>query len=145
MGGVSSGDTHPCKVDDAKRFLLMSVLTRVGTGTCFRRLRSWVGSAFGVSPVLTYRGTYHIRNSAPLGRYSRTMSRAPRRSWGGALFLMSEVPVCFASGTSAPACFAQPLWGLLQGPRIETSISLGATNPQPYFRRPSTVDVTRKT
>ena len=34
-----------------------------------------------------------IRNSAPLGPYSRTMPRALWSPWGGGLFLMSEVPL----------------------------------------------------
>ena len=40
-----------------------------------------------------YRATSLIRNSAPLAPYNRTMSRALWRSWGGGLFLMSEVPL----------------------------------------------------
>ena len=39
------------------------------------------------------RGTSLIRNSAPLGPHSRTMPRALWCSWGGVLFLMSEVPL----------------------------------------------------
>ena len=39
-----------------------------------------------------YRGTLLIRNSAPIGPYSRNMPRALRCSWGGGLFPMSEVP-----------------------------------------------------
>jgi len=34
-----------------------------------------------------------MRNCAPLGPFSRTMSRALWWSWGGGLFLMSEVPL----------------------------------------------------
>ena len=40
-----------------------------------------------------YRGTSLIRNSAPLGPYSRTMPRALWWSMGGVLFLVSEVPL----------------------------------------------------
>ena len=40
-----------------------------------------------------YRVTSLIRNSDPLGPYSRTMPRALRWSWGRGLFLMSEVPL----------------------------------------------------
>ena len=40
-----------------------------------------------------YRGTSLIRNSAPLGPYSRNMPRALWWSYGGGLFLMSEVPL----------------------------------------------------
>ena len=40
-----------------------------------------------------YGGTSLIRNRAPLGPYSRTMPRALQWSWGGARFLMSEVPL----------------------------------------------------
>ena len=39
------------------------------------------------------RGTSLIRNSAPLAPYSRNMPRALWWSWGGLLFLMSEVPL----------------------------------------------------
>ena len=39
------------------------------------------------------RGTSLIRTSAPLGPYSRTMPRALWWSRGGALFLLSEVPL----------------------------------------------------
>ena len=39
------------------------------------------------------RGTSPIRNSAPLGPYSRTMPGAPWKPQGGRLFLMSEVPL----------------------------------------------------
>jgi hypothetical protein len=38
-----------------------------------------------------YRGTSLIKNSAPVGPHSRTMPRALWRSYGGGLFLMSEV------------------------------------------------------
>ena len=38
-----------------------------------------------------YRGTSLIRNRAPLGPYTRTMPRVLWWSWGGGLFLMSEV------------------------------------------------------
>ena len=41
----------------------------------------------------SYRETSLIRNSAPLGPYSRTMPRALWWSLGGGLFLMSEVPL----------------------------------------------------
>ena len=40
-----------------------------------------------------HRGTSLIRNCPPIGPYSRTMPRALWRSWGGAQFLMSEVPL----------------------------------------------------
>ena len=40
-----------------------------------------------------YRGTSLIRNSDPLGPYSRNMPRALWRPYGGGLFLMSEVPL----------------------------------------------------
>ena len=42
---------------------------------------------------LAYRGTSLIRNSNPLGPYSRTMPRALWRPLGEGLFLMSEVHV----------------------------------------------------
>jgi hypothetical protein len=41
--------------------------------------------------VWLLQGTSLIRESAPLGPGSRTMPRALWWSWGGALFLMSEV------------------------------------------------------
>ena len=40
-----------------------------------------------------YSGTSLIRNSAPLEPYSRPMPKALWWSQGGALFLMSEVPL----------------------------------------------------
>ena len=40
-----------------------------------------------------YRGTSLIRTSAPLGPYSRTISRAIWWSWGKGLLLMSEIPL----------------------------------------------------
>jgi len=40
-----------------------------------------------------YRGTSLIRNSAPLGTFSRNMPRALWWPLGGGLFLMSEVPL----------------------------------------------------
>ena len=40
-----------------------------------------------------YRGTASIRNRLPVGPYSRAMPRAIWRSWGGALFLMIQVPL----------------------------------------------------
>ena len=40
-----------------------------------------------------YRGTSLVRNSALLGPYSRPMPGTLRWSWGGMLFLMSEVPL----------------------------------------------------
>jgi hypothetical protein len=50
--------------------------------------------SFGVSGP--YRDTLLIRNSAPLGPYSRTMPRALWWSQGGGLFHMSEVPLYYA-------------------------------------------------
>ena len=46
--------------------------------------------------VRAYRGTSLIRNSTPLGPYSRTMPGALWWSLEGGLFLVSEVP-CRAS------------------------------------------------
>ena len=40
-----------------------------------------------------YRGTSLIRNSTPLGPYSKTVPRALRWSYEGGLSLMSEVPL----------------------------------------------------
>ena len=42
-------------------------------------------------PLLGPRGTLLIRNSAPLGPYSRTVPRVLWGSYGVGLFLMSEV------------------------------------------------------
>ena len=47
-----------------------------------------------------YRGTSLIRNRAPLGPYSRNMSRALWWPSGGGLFLMSEVPL-YADGVAS--------------------------------------------
>ena len=44
-------------------------------------------------PFQPYRGASLIRNSAPIGPFSRAMPRALRWSWGGWAFLMSEVPL----------------------------------------------------
>ena len=43
--------------------------------------------------VGSYRGTSLIRNCPPLGSCSKTMPRTLWWSWGGELFLMSEVPL----------------------------------------------------
>ena len=43
------------------------------------------------SVTCVYRGTSLIRKRTPLGPYSRTMPMALWGSWGGGLFLMSEV------------------------------------------------------
>jgi len=51
-----------------------------------------------------YRGTSLIRNSAPLGTYSRTMPRVIWLPLGGVRFLMSEVPLYTPLGT--PPSFA---------------------------------------
>ena len=51
--------------------------------------RSWML----LDTALAYRGTSLIRNSAPLGPYSRIMPRTLGWSWGGGLFLMSEAPL----------------------------------------------------
>ena len=60
-------------------------------------LDSAVAEAFQVADGCklnsVYRGTSLIRNSAPLGPYSRSMPRAPWWSYGGGLFLMSVVPL----------------------------------------------------
>ena len=46
-----------------------------------------------LSDCQEHRGTSRIRNSAPLGPYSRTLHRALKWPLGGGLFLMSEVPL----------------------------------------------------
>ena len=48
-----------------------------------------------------YRRTSLIRNSTPIGPYSRTMSRVLWWFKGGRLFLMSEVPL-YGAPPSAP-------------------------------------------
>ena len=48
---------------------------------------------YGTESRPSYRGTSLIRNSAPLGPYSRTMSRAPLEAPGEGMFLTSEVPL----------------------------------------------------
>ena len=62
---------------------------------CAADLRSRVCAAGGGSKVLALpdRDTSLIRNSTPLGPYSRTMPRALWQSWGGGQFFMSEVPL----------------------------------------------------
>ena len=47
----------------------------------------------GIQVRLGYRGTSVMRNSAPLGSYSRTMPRAMWKPKRGGLFLMSEKPL----------------------------------------------------
>ena len=42
-----------------------------------------------------YRAASLIRNTPLLGSYSRTSPRAIWWSWGGGLFLLSEVPLYF--------------------------------------------------
>ena len=42
-----------------------------------------------------YRGTSLIRNNPTLGPYSRTIPRVRWWSYGGGLFLMSEVPLYY--------------------------------------------------
>jgi len=44
-------------------------------------------------PASTYRGTSLIKNSHPLGPYSRPMPRALWWSQGGMRFVVSEVPL----------------------------------------------------
>jgi hypothetical protein len=56
----------------------------------------------GVGGV-AYRDTTSIKNSTPLGPYSRTMPRALWKPWGGGLFLMSEVPLYRLRAKSGPA------------------------------------------
>ena len=64
------------------------------------RLASGVESlAFGVDPdsrgqkVGSYRGSSLIRNNLLLGPYRRPMPRVLGGSYGGRIFLMSEVPL----------------------------------------------------
>ena len=52
-----------------------------------------LGKAHAAPAEGGYWGTLLIRNSAPLGTYSRTMPRVLGGSWGGGLFLMGEVPL----------------------------------------------------
>ena len=46
-----------------------------------------------LSDPIVYRGTSLIRNTPLLGPYSRTIPVVIWWSWGGGLFLMSEVPL----------------------------------------------------
>ena len=55
--------------------------------------RCWASAALPARQRKPYRGTSPIRNSAPLGPYSRTIPRTLWKPWGGGLFLMSEVPL----------------------------------------------------
>ena len=52
--------------------------------------------------TLPYKGTSLIINSAALGPYSRTAPRALWCSYGGGLFLMSEVPLYTCPPPPAP-------------------------------------------
>ena len=68
----------------------------------------WFGVEFlelrisSVAPAISYRGASLIRNRPPLGPYSRPMPRALCWSWGGWLFLMSEVPPVAGTGDFGP-------------------------------------------
>ena len=53
--------------------------------------RGGLGDGGLSASAVDYRGTPLIRNSAPLGPYSRTLHRALWWPWGRGLFLMSEV------------------------------------------------------
>ena len=70
---------------------------KVSLGTCKTvkaRFWPWLSDfGLGLSPHVAWRhrGTSLIRNSAPLGSYSRTMSRTLWWPYGGLLFPMSEV------------------------------------------------------
>ena len=57
----------------------------------FRASRAFSSSTLAF-PASTYMGPSLIRNRHPVGPYSRTMPRALWWSWGGGMFLMSEVP-----------------------------------------------------
>ena len=62
-----------------------------------------------VHPAIeSYRVTSLIRNSRPLGPYSRTMPRALRWSYGGGQFLLSEVPLQIESHAVTLRRFQQP-------------------------------------
>ena len=58
----------------------------------------------------SFRVTSLIRNSAPLGPYSRTMPRASWRSLEGVLFLVSEIPMY---GVGRYLCKGTPVQGYL--------------------------------
>ena len=70
--------------------------TRRGRAFCVRALHNQGPRKTGVfSPqiIAVYRGTSLIKNSAPIGPYSRNMPWAPWWSWWGEAFLVSEVPL----------------------------------------------------
>ena len=63
---------------------------------------SWGGCDESISKLRPgdrdYRGASLIRNTPLLGPHSRTIPRVVRWSYGGGLFLMSEVPLYAGSG-----------------------------------------------
>ena len=59
----------------------------------FGRGPDWHWSNYLASVHRGYRGTSPIRNTPLLGPYSRTLPRVINWSYGGGLFLMSEVPL----------------------------------------------------
>ena len=68
-----------------------SQLQVLGAGAGCARASSSMPPTSSASPPGNYTRTSLIRNSAPLGPYSRTMPRALWDALGGGLFLMSEV------------------------------------------------------
>ena len=73
-----------------------------------------------------YRGTSLIRNTSLLGPYSRTIPRLSWWSWGGGLFLMSEVPL-YGKSTRGTKVSLGPNSGVLRdqicttyGPKVNS-------------------------
>ena len=67
------------------------------------RTKSGPARTFYVRRNFYHRSTSLIRNSAPVGYYSRNMPGALWKPWGGGLFLMSEVPLYRLRAKSGPA------------------------------------------
>ena len=85
-----------CKIQDCTKTHRLTLVhwaknLRVPRGTEGHRVRKRAGC----------RGSSLIRNTPLLGPYSRTIPRVLRWSWGGGLFLMSEVPLWSCSGRSS--------------------------------------------
>ena len=78
-----------------------------------------------------YRGTSFIRNTPLLGQYSRTIPRVLRWSYGGWLFLISEVPL-YSQALSPAAPPRRSRTGLLplNSPGLVTFFNF-------YMRKPS--------
>jgi len=84
-----------CEVVARQRLVLNPVrVARIARHAPWRdNLSWWQLKTLLAFPGKPYRGTSLIRNTPLLGPYSRTIPKVIWWSWGGGLFLMSEVPL----------------------------------------------------